>query len=258
MDIATIFDEHNLDESTLLCLFDAAANVEIARHFSENTKFKETLRRLEIADPTDPKRQMALQRLNTRMEGWNAFENALDGGTPDYSRIHAFLLDISSEEFSVGCWLESVLNLDHFSTILGTAETMPSTEAPPLVLQGEAPATYADFLGFTRAMACVACVCAVLAWADSDEKDECRERALGILVLWQNMDGYREVCHLFHSYHEDLNGFQSACKSSFASTANDQTSRVDNGGKRRAEEVLRPRRASPRWDGKGHAVFPPG
>ena len=257
MDITAIFDEHNLDESTLLCLFDAAANVEIARYFSKNVAFKETLRKLEIACPTDTKRQLALQRLNTRMEGWRAFENALGGGTPDYSRIHAFLLDISSEEFSVGCWLESVLNLEQFSTILGDSEKVPSTEVLPLILQGEEFATYADFVGFTRAMACIACVCAVLAWADSDEKDECRERALGTLVLWQNMDGYREVSCLFRLCHAALTIHSLACKPPSAFTTNDQTPRVDNGGEGCTEEVVYLRRASPRRDGQGHTVFPP-
>jgi hypothetical protein len=44
-----------------------------------------------------------------------------------------------------------------------------------------------------RALLGVSSVLGALSWADSVGNDLCRERALAVLVLWQTVDGYREV-----------------------------------------------------------------
>lgn len=55
-----------------------------------------------------------------------------------------------------------------------------------------------EFIAFVRAFIGVAGVLAVWAWSDSLGNDVCRERTLGVLRLWQSMDGYREVsCSFF-------------------------------------------------------------
>lgn len=52
---------------------------------------------------------------------------------------------------------------------------------------------HAEFIAFVRAYIGVGCVVGVFAWADSCPESACRERALGIIRLWQNVEGYREV-----------------------------------------------------------------
>lgn len=55
------------------------------------------------------------------------------------------------------------------------------------------PITHDDFIAFVRACIGVITVLGVLAWADSVGNDDCRERTLAIIHLWQCVDGYREV-----------------------------------------------------------------
>ncbi|KAF4601365.1 hypothetical protein EYR38_006018 [Pleurotus pulmonarius] len=57
--------------------------------------------------------------------------------------------------------------------------------------------SHAEFIALTRAYIGVGCVVGVFAWADSCPESVCRERALGIIRLWQNVEGYREIVKHF-------------------------------------------------------------
>jgi hypothetical protein len=91
-------------------------------------------------------------------------------------------------------------------------QTLPSEQSPPKtppVLFGRDeddedecdPITHADFIAFVRACVGVATVLGVLAWADSVGNDDCRERTLAVIHLWQSVDGYREVSILPQNLH---------------------------------------------------------
>ncbi|KAF7432708.1 hypothetical protein PC9H_004650 [Pleurotus ostreatus] len=56
---------------------------------------------------------------------------------------------------------------------------------------------HAEFIAFVRAYIGVGSVVGVFAWADSCPESACRERALGIIHLWQNVEGYREIVKHF-------------------------------------------------------------
>ncbi|KAF9498802.1 hypothetical protein BDN71DRAFT_1503524 [Pleurotus eryngii] len=56
---------------------------------------------------------------------------------------------------------------------------------------------HAEFIAFVRAYIGVGCVVGIFAWADSCPESACRERALGIVRLWQNVEGYREIVKHF-------------------------------------------------------------
>jgi hypothetical protein len=55
--------------------------------------------------------------------------------------------------------------------------------------------THKEFINFVRACIGVASILGVLAWADSVGNDDCRERTLAVVQLWQGIEGYREVSH---------------------------------------------------------------
>lgn len=244
LDIAAIFDADNMDEATILCLFDAAANVEIARHFATNEAFQQILLDLETACRTDPIRKVALDRLTARVEGWKAFEDAFTNAKPDYDKIIAFVLDLTSEEFSLGCWLECILNLDIFSKALRDDAITPidTGRHPVRLLQGERPSNYADFVGFVRALVGVSCVLAVVAWADSTGRDVCRERALATLVLWQGINGYREVSAMTYIWMRVLTRVLDSQQGPSIATVNASV-RLDQQRERSSSQILRSCRA---------------
>jgi len=195
-----MFNEHSLDETTIHCLSEAAANVEIARYFSESIAFMQSLETLESSSRTENSIRKALQKLLARIRGWQTFEDALTNPDGDFLTSMAFLKDISVDEFALGCWLECMLNHEDLVNKLADGPIPEGPwSAPPLLFQERhSEISHTTFIMFIRAFIGISTVLAMLAWSDSLGDDPCCERTLNILVVWQGIDGYREVGHTCH------------------------------------------------------------
>jgi len=142
----------------------------------------------------DPDTSSDATKLLDRIQGWHALSDALSNSDGDFAAAAALLKDIGTHELAFGIWLESMIaHPDIFEQI--NHETAAPLPHPPSLLQDPpAPTNHQDFLAFVKAYVSVALCIAVYAWSDSLPNARCRERVLGILRLWQTIDGYREVC----------------------------------------------------------------
>jgi hypothetical protein len=193
LELRSIYNVDNLDEGTLLCLLDAATNVDIARHL-HNEDFLKILHDLQSSVKVDKAAQSAARRLSLRIHHWSYFEDALSNTRGDFNQSINMLKDIASEEQSLGNWVESMITHDDVVTKLGDNPVLPTQLLLPLRLHSTMNiCSHDDFIAAVRAFVGVASVMAVWAWSDELGNDTCRERALGILHLWQGVDGYREV-----------------------------------------------------------------
>ena len=231
----SIFDGQVLDEPTVLCLLDAAANFEIAQHFSGNEAFLSIFQEIQNNSRTEKPLLDAVKKLNARLRGWQLFEDALTNDNGDFMESARFLKDICTEEYSLGCWLECMCSHENLVAKLGENSILPTPPVlPPLLFQSQAPISHQQFLVFVRAVIGITNVLAVWAWADciDDELHQdraCRERASSILALWQGVDGYREVKFpdaRIHRY-TNLSSIFSDFKSLFTSPPIDTAARVD-------------------------------
>ncbi|KIY52304.1 hypothetical protein FISHEDRAFT_28041, partial [Fistulina hepatica ATCC 64428] len=180
-----VLSRESLDMDILDDLLECAANANVARYFLES-KVGEILKEIPIGDG----REMLSTRLATRIEEWRALDDAMSDVHADRRAAASLVLDVGKEETSLGIWLHSMITADRIA---------PATSVltPPLFTDVTSW-TYDEFLCFLRAFVGVASVIAVFCWADSVAHFECLERALGILRLWQGVDGYREIVnHLF-------------------------------------------------------------
>ncbi|PPR02660.1 hypothetical protein CVT24_002143 [Panaeolus cyanescens] len=201
VDLLSIFNEQTLrpddSQDTVLLLVDAAASLEIARYFLEDKPFYASLSDLHLNSKLPLPVRHAIQRLQTRIDGWKAFTSALDDVEPDLVQSVAFLKDLASEEHSLGCWLVSMLNHDElctkFDTQLLTPSANPRSLPRPLFRHQDPEMDHSDFIVFVKALLGLASVIAVWSWSDSIGIDSCRERALAILALWDEAEGYREI-----------------------------------------------------------------
>ncbi|KIM46475.1 hypothetical protein M413DRAFT_64947 [Hebeloma cylindrosporum] len=195
LDLPTVFNEHTLDETTILCLRDAAAHIEIARYISGDEPFFQSLEDLQSNPGVDESIQEALKKLLSRLRGWQIFEIALTSPKGDFPGSVAFLKDISMGEHSLGCWLECMFRNDILvAKLQENAVPTGSRPLPPLLFQDRQPeVSHQGFIRFVRALVGVASVLGAMSWADSVGNDLCRERALAVLVLLQTVDGYREI-----------------------------------------------------------------
>ncbi|KAF5321891.1 hypothetical protein D9619_000594 [Psilocybe cf. subviscida] len=194
IDLPAVFNEESLDDTTVLCLRDAVANVEIARYFSSDEPFIKALEEMRASSRTEPSVQKALNKLFARLHGWQTFENALSVPEGDFNASADFLEDITMGEHSLGCWLECMLTHDNLISKLAATPVPNPKRLPPLLFhRRQQDVSHVQFITFVRAVLGVCAVLADLAWADSIGNNACRERALGVLTLWQNVDGYREI-----------------------------------------------------------------
>jgi len=198
-DLVPIFDEQVLDEATVLCLLDAAANVEIAQHFSGNEAFLSILKGIQSNSKTEKSVLDAVKKLHARLRGWQLFEDALTNVDGEFMESASFLKDICTEEYSLGCWLECMVSHENLVAKLGENPILPTPPVlPPLLFQPQTDISHQQFIVFVRAVIGTASVLAVWAWADCIDNElnrerACRERASSVLALWQGVDGYREV-----------------------------------------------------------------
>ena len=184
-----------MDETTILCLAEAAASTEISRYFLEDPLFMQNLEDMIQSQKTHKSVQKALKKLTNRIYGWRIFEYALENNDGDFSASSAFLKDITSDEFALGCWLECMINQEELYGKLARNEVVTSPRSAPPVLFQETPPSisHEEFVMFVRALLGVSTTLAMLAWSDSLGDDPCCERTLNLLVAWQGVDGYREV-----------------------------------------------------------------
>jgi hypothetical protein len=195
IDLLEIFNEQTLDETTVLCLAEAAASVEISRYFLDDSLFMQSLESLITSAKTPKIVENALRKLTDRIYGWRTFEDALQNPEGDFVGSSAFLKDISSEEFALGCWLECMLGREELSHKLAN-NPVPSDPHPvlrSLFQETMTSISHEEFVMFVRAFLGVTTVLSMLAWSDSLGNDLCCERTLNILVVWQSVNGYREV-----------------------------------------------------------------
>jgi hypothetical protein len=192
-----IFEVSNLDESTILRLLDAATNPDIARHLNNNW-FLELLRSVQSTPGASHEMQLATRRLATRIQEWQILEDALSNTQADFNQAAAMMKDIGTEEQSFGIWLESMTTNSELVLKLAENPVLPISQSHPPLLFGQSMASVShdEFISFVRAYIGVSSVLAVYAWADSLPNHQCRERSLGILRLWQTVDGYREASSL--------------------------------------------------------------
>lgn len=189
-----IFDSSNMDDQTLDKLSDATANADIARYL-QSEWFLSTVRDIEHNPSADRETRNAARHLVNRVEGWTSLEDALFNTQGDFITAAAALRDFSSQEASFGILLESLVTHEDIVSRLSEnlVVSISAASLPQLLSRGKSSVSHDDFLAFLRAFIGISCVLAVYAWADSLPHPPCRERILGILRLWQGVEGYREV-----------------------------------------------------------------
>ena len=174
-------------------MLDASTNPDISELLDVDW-FKDLLQSVETLPPTRREVQRGARRLMARLRDWQVFEEALSNPEGNFVDACRFLREIGTEEKSFGIWLSCmILHGDLWAHV----QDGPPRSDGPFTSFLDPPSTaisYGDFLGFVRAFIGVASVLAVYAFSDSLPNDHCRERTLGVLKLWQDVPGYREVC----------------------------------------------------------------
>lgn len=187
-----MFDASNLDEDTVLALLDAATNPDIAR-LLDTDWFRGILESAQELPAAEPEIRKAIRRLTARLRDWKMFEEALSNPDGDFASAIQFMKEIGSEEKSFGIWLSCMTTYEEFLSTIQNGPPLEHNFASVLWDAVLTDVSHADFLGFVKAYIGVACVLAVYAWSDSLPNVYCRERTLGVLRLWQDVPGYREV-----------------------------------------------------------------
>ncbi|TFK55651.1 hypothetical protein OE88DRAFT_1716405 [Heliocybe sulcata] len=197
IDFESLVDASHLDSSTLHRLLTASTNPLIA-HYLNTTGFLSLLSTV-LADPSiEASTMSAVRKLEARITSWPVLEDALTNTQADFSVATKLLRDIGSDEQSFGIWLACfVTHADLKAKLLENSLVPFPLVHPPALLKGNvaaaAGASHDEFIAFLRAYLGVACVLAVFAWSDSLGSKVCRERALAVIRLWQEVDGYREI-----------------------------------------------------------------
>jgi hypothetical protein len=184
-----------MHELTLLRLLDASTNPSVSRGLNVPW-FLGILSTIEITPATDRESKLAARKLAMRLQQWQILEDALSNTQADFHAAAGLMKDIGTSEQSFGIWLECMTTHPDLLTKLAENPVLPIAHSRPPVLLGSrlSAVSHDEFVSFVRAYIGVASVLAVYAWADSLPNDRCRERTLGVLRLWQGVDGYREVC----------------------------------------------------------------
>ncbi|KAI0340752.1 hypothetical protein BDW22DRAFT_1359560 [Trametopsis cervina] len=194
VEMADVFDASSLDEDTLERVLDAAANTDIARAFNVSW-FLDLLTSIAQNGRKERELRSLARRLLARLEGLPLLDDAILNTQGDFSAAALTVKDICTQERSFGIWLASMIT--HQDLVDKLSEnppvSVPSQYPPTLFAPSKSTVSHEEFIAFLRAVIGVSSVLAVYAWADSLPHQHCRERALGILRLWQGVDGYREI-----------------------------------------------------------------
>ncbi|KAF8437215.1 hypothetical protein L210DRAFT_3622294 [Boletus edulis BED1] len=193
IDLENVFDVSNLnDDDTIYSLLDASTNPDIAE-LLEVDWFKDLLRSVESLPTARREVKKGARRLTARLRDWQVLEEALSNPEANFADACRFLREIGTEEKSFGIWLSCMIMHGNLWT---SVRDGPPRGDGPFASFLDPPLTaisHGDFLGFVRAYIGVASVLAVYAFSDSLPNDHCRERTLGVLRLWQDVPGYREI-----------------------------------------------------------------
>lgn len=129
------------------------------------------------------------------MRSWQTFEDALTNPKANFVESAKLVYETSKEEQTLGNWLASMILHDDIVTKLSDNLISPNAVPPPVLFgtDRDNQVSHDEFIAFVRAYVGVASVLGVLAWADSVGNDDCRERTLAVIHLWQSVEGYREV-----------------------------------------------------------------
>ena len=188
-----MLDVSNLnDEDTIYTLLDACTNPDISELLDVDW-FKDMLRSVESLPTARREVKRGTRRLTARLRDWQILEEALSNPDANFTDACRFLREIGTEEKSFGIWLNC---MTMHGDLWARVRDGPPRGDGPFASFLDPPFTaisHGDFLGFVRAYIGVASVLAVYAFSDSLPNDHCRERTLGVLRLWQDVPGYREV-----------------------------------------------------------------
>lgn len=192
LDLPSIFDASSMDVVTIIRLMHAASNVDIARALRNDRSMNIFQQFRDVASSRETRKD--LHRLLARITGWQVLEDALSNTQANFIEAASMLKDVGYEDTSFGILVESMITHSGLGPMLAENPVLPIPQTPPLLLSPSPnPVSHDSFIAFVRAFVGVACVLAVYAWADSVPHNGCRERTLGVLRLWQTVDGYREV-----------------------------------------------------------------
>jgi hypothetical protein len=176
--LRSLFDASTVDDDVLTRLLVAAANPDTARALLD-------------AHVPEQLRPSHSARLTSRLEGWSILSDALWNTQADFRLARAFLNDIGTDEPAFGAVLHALIQHNDLSARLAGNPILPDT---PLVSTDDQEfESHDEFVAYLRAWIGVASVLCVYSWADSLPYEQGRERALGVLHLWQGVNGYREV-----------------------------------------------------------------
>ncbi|KAI6040458.1 hypothetical protein EDC04DRAFT_2894185 [Pisolithus marmoratus] len=192
IDLERVFDTSSLDEDTVFALLDASTNPDIAK-LLDNDWFRSTLDSVYSLPATEPEVKKGIRRLASRFRDWQLFEDTLSNPNGNFVAAARFLKDIGSEEKSFGIWLSCMTTYEDTFASLQGSPTLDHNVPGALWDSESTDISHGDYLGFIKAFIGVACVLAVYAWSDSLPNVNCRERTLGVLRLWQDVPGYREI-----------------------------------------------------------------
>lgn len=190
-----------MDESTLEYLLEAVANPDVARRLND-PDFKDVMNSTAKNTGYNRRIRTLAQLLLARIDGVATLEDAISNTQGDFSGAARTLKDITRQEMPFGILLECLVTHPDLVDKLAENPTLSASlqNPPSLFANSNIAVSHDEFIAFLRAFIGVSCVLAVYAWADSVPDRHCRERALGILRLWQGVDGYREVSASLRSY----------------------------------------------------------
>ncbi|KII95268.1 hypothetical protein PLICRDRAFT_48230 [Plicaturopsis crispa FD-325 SS-3] len=196
LDMKAIFDATNIDELTALRLLDATTNAEMARSLNDPW-FLDMLDSITKDHSVEQGIKTAVQNVADRIRNWHIFEDALSNTQGDFDGSADLLKEIGTDGQFFGIWLESMTTHGDLVEKLAENAVVPTPQALPPVLFASTSHTAAlshdEFIRFVRAYIGTSSVLAVLAYADAISDDVCRERCLGVIRLWQETQGYREI-----------------------------------------------------------------
>ncbi|RPD66817.1 hypothetical protein L226DRAFT_453413 [Lentinus tigrinus ALCF2SS1-7] len=198
IDLSKVFDLSTLeDETTLLRLVYATSNIDVAKRLD-----RDWFHGLASSISNDPNNnhetRAAAKQLIARIHGWTVLEDTFSNTQGDFLSAARMLQEVGTEEQSFGIWLESMIAHNEVVSSLAENPVLPVT-LPHLLSHRPTTVTPSqdEFVAFVRAFVGVACVMAVYSWSDSLPDERCRARTLGVLRLWQGVDGYREIVNHF-------------------------------------------------------------
>lgn len=170
---------------------EAATNPAIANKL-DTPYFTESLQDVASPRARSTSTQPAAHQLARRIQSSLVFEDCLVNPNGDFKTAVAYLKELGRQEICLGTWLISIMSHPNYFTKMKSTENIDSSCVPSLFDSGQSM-THEGFMALTKSFIGAASTMVILAWADSWGDDDCMERIVAVLRLWQTVDGYREV-----------------------------------------------------------------